>query len=209
MTTKSTYKKSEIFFFDIEKNNRSYLNIFTGYVHSSKRQKKLLFSYIARDNYFFPNLTLRENILHSMVKNNSNYPKSTLEEICRKNNNKYLTNILNNITNIDHYPKDASKRNIKLSSIIRGLLQKTSYLFIEEPEFSLKSEDIDLFFKALHMQNNIYNWSVFIHSKDESLKIKHANKIVTKENNKYHTKSTEPLIYQQQPGILIFENFEI
>lgn len=140
------------------------------------------FSSSGADSQLIEGLTLRENLYLDAI------PLSLVEsrdfkfrQHLDQTQNKYLSELLNKIVELDVYPSRVDQRSRKIIGLIKTLLQDCDYLFYESPEDHLEQEDLETFVKALHFHLGKEKKIAFICSKEEGLWLDFATKTVSRD----------------------------
>lgn len=118
-----------------------------------KRQRvpnPVRFSFIDSEGSLLPGLSLKENISLDCVSANVSSAKNfTLEDYLDRNTNKDLVSLYESIRLPNDFPQKVDSRTRKTAALVKGLLQKSDYIFLECPEKYLDEKTLRIFTKAL------------------------------------------------------------
>lgn len=140
------------------------------------------FSYVERDGALIEKMTLKENILLDSIPNTLCTSKEfQLSEYLTKTGNVHLMGLFNQIKNLDKYPGETEDNKRKLTALMKGLIPKTKFLFLDQPEKGLEEFQIKLLLKAVSYQAKNQNKIVFVRPLHEQLWNNHITKELIRE----------------------------
>ncbi len=174
------FSAGETLLFEVknQRHNQSQLKDFIHFIKYCGRRGAIRFKHIEENAELLGNLTLKENLLLDLGQRN--HTELKLCDLLEKEKRPKLAQLAKEIRNENSYPSQASFEDKKLISLIKVLLDKSEYLFLEKPEKNLSSKLQDLFFEALMASKEKYNQTIFITSEHRNLWQKYIDKIVTK-----------------------------
>ncbi len=166
---------------------QSHLKNFINALNYYQMKKPFKFSYISKNGQLILDLSLRENILldstdHALLDDQ----ESKWNDVLLKHDNKDMITLMNHIHDLESTPKTARENCLKIASLVKALLNKSEYIFLESPEKHLNDIQLAIFVKALkfHAKNN--STIVFIHSENQNLWRNVANKqLLFSENRRF------------------------
>lgn len=121
------------------------------------------FAYVDSEGSLLPGLSLKENIsLDSIPSTISSTAKFTLEDYLERLGNKHLVKLYQFIELTDDNPYQVDSRTRKIAALVKGLLQRTDYLFLENPEKYLTKEVLKVFKEAMLTQINGHKQTLLI-----------------------------------------------
>lgn len=149
------------------------------------------FSSSCANSQLIESLTLRENLYLDAI------PLSLVEsrdlkfrQHLNQTQNKYLGDLLEQVTELDVLPSRVDQRSRKIIGLIKTLLQDCDFLFYESPENHLEKEDFETFIKALQFTQGKDKKIAFIFSQEQTLWMDFATKTVTRDQfNCFQTQS--------------------
>lgn len=111
------------------------------------------FSFVDAKGSLLGNLSLRENIaLDSIPSTVSATRTFTLEDHLKRLGNPHLWELYQSIKLVDHRPPHVDDMTCKTTALVKGLLQKADFIFLESPERYLDQSLLKVFLKALQYQ---------------------------------------------------------
>jgi ABC-type thiamine transport system ATPase subunit len=121
------------------------------------------FAYVDTEGSLLPGLTLKENIsLDSIPSTISSTARFTLEDHLERIGNKHLVKLYQFIELTDDCPYQVDSRTRKIAALVKGLLQRTDFLFLENPEKYLSKEVLRVFKAAMLTQLNLHKQTLLI-----------------------------------------------
>jgi ABC-type lipoprotein export system ATPase subunit len=174
---------------------QSHLKTFINALNFYKMKKPFKFSYISESGQLIPDLSLRENILldcvdHSLQSN----IKIKWNDVLTNHSNKEMINLMNHINDLDSNPNFAHQRCLKLAAIVKALLNKTDYIFLESPEKYLNALQLDNLVQALKFHSLNNESIIIIYSQRPSLWQNFTNKNLHFKANKKFEVSLQNII---------------
>ncbi|MCK5884392.1 MAG: hypothetical protein KAG61_11940 [Bacteriovoracaceae bacterium] len=149
------------------------------------------FSYVGAESQMIEDLTIKENI--EIIYHNSLDRKNPFEQLVLKlksDNRPNLSQLLESIEMIDLYPGKASPSQRKLAGIIKALIKPSKFLFFEDIESNLTRSLVKLVSNAIVEHCSKYDCTLFIKSSDNDFWFRHANKVITREEDLSYSFST-------------------
>ncbi|MBT3586580.1 MAG: hypothetical protein HN509_16850 [Halobacteriovoraceae bacterium] len=157
------------------------LKNFIHFLHCNGIKGPIRFAFIEADAPLLNNLTIRQNIhLDSIPQTMTQSGDFQLKEHLQENCNPHLSKILDCIGLLDELPTNVDDQTRKLAGLLKGLLQKADYLFLESPEKYLSKDNLKIFIKAMEFQTANTGQIVFINSDQESLWHPYISKTVSR-----------------------------
>lgn len=219
MSAPNIIKKMDIFYFPtLKKVGQGQLKNFIHFLNFFGIKKPIRFAYIEEEGSLLNNLSLRENIYLDSIPSSVSAAKGfSLEEELSKTGNEALLELFSKITLLDELPQNVDEQSRKLTSLIKGLLKESDFLFLESPEKNLHFENLNLFKKALEFQTSTQGQTILIASPDELTWESFINKKVSRGPSKefiissiINNKTRELFIKDQEEssseGILDFDS---
>lgn len=152
------------------------------FLYFLKRQRvtgPVRFSFIDSEGSLLPGLSLKENISLDCVSANVSSAKNfTLEDYLDRNTNKDLVELYNSISLPDDKPNDVDSRTRKTAALVKGLLQKSDYIFLEGPEKYLDEDTLKIFTRALIKGLSKNNQTLLLLSDQPKLWLPYVTKTV-------------------------------
>src|SRR3989339_1633719 len=167
-----------VYFFDVgHYNPASELKSFVTYLKYQKIPAPLIFSHIESEGKLINKMTLLENILLALPTLSKSNTSEDFLHIIKKTNNESLLCLYNQITDFHAYPENVTCNTIKLIQIIKGLLIKSKYIFVDLPELNLMDHQLSTFAQALELNAKLFHQTIFVRT---NLKIhfKNATQII-------------------------------
>jgi len=150
--------------------NQSHLKTFINVLNYFKMKKPFKFSYIDTQGQLILDLSLRENILLDSTDHALLDDKDTKwKDLLLKHENKALVELVNSIDNLEVTAKNATAQELKVASLVKALLNRNDYLFLESPENFLTTAQLKTFKTALQHFNKANSSIVFIHSSQQQV----------------------------------------
>lgn len=141
-------KGSDIFllekFWKKEEASSCQLKDFINFVKSMDFRRPIDFSYVPREGNLIPNLTLKDNLfLEAIPMSLSTSKEFRFKEYLDKGENEHFFQLYQMITKLDHLPEHVDMAEQKILCILKALLKKSEFLFLEDPELHLcPNEDL-------------------------------------------------------------------
>jgi len=160
MTTHNGNYRPDIVLFQWQENQgtktQTSLRKFLSFLKMNKVTAPIRFSYIDREGSLLPGLSLKENIsLDSIPSTVSASKEFTLEDHLERLGNKALITLYQKIDLVEDLPYQVDAKTRKIAALVKGLLQKSDYLFMDSPERYLDDATLEIFTNAL--QNSLEN----------------------------------------------------
>lgn len=126
------------------------------------------FAYVDPEGSLLPSLSLKENIsLDSIPSTISSTAQFTLEDYLERLGNKHLVQLYQFIELTDDNPYQVDSRTRKIAALVKGLLQKTDFLFLENPEKYLSKDVLQVFKAAMLTQLNNHKQTLLINAQTQ------------------------------------------
>lgn len=155
------------------------LKTFLYFLKGQKSPSPIRFSFIDSEGSLLPNLSLKENIsLDSVSANVSSVKNFTLEDYLERNTNKDLVKLYNSIQLPNDLPPRVDSRTRKTAALVKGLLQKSDFLFLDSPEKYLDQETLTTFISALLKGLHENGQTLLLHSEQPKLWLPYITKTV-------------------------------
>lgn len=204
----------EIFLFlktNKHQSSSSALNEFLSYCkyHNAKRPFK--FSHVGQSSELILEISLKENIVIGFSPDSLTESKDIqLQKILDLPNYSSLKALYNQIPFPDEKPSLHHLEVNKLTLLIKALLCKGHFLFFENPEEHLSTENLELFINALKEHIKIQKKNIFISSECQELWMPHCQQVV-KRNSHYHfetTSAAKKLVWEKERQIF-YKDFNL
>jgi hypothetical protein len=163
----------------------SYLKHFINFLNDCQVPKPYKFTFVSRDGALIPNLSLKENIfLESVPTSLTTSKECQFEQYLNQSGHHHLPLLLHALGDLDKKPPALTKQQVKLASLIIGILKPNKYLFLETPEFHLVDQKLlQLVKQALVEQSKRQTAPIFIASEAMDFWSDFSNKIVHQSPN--------------------------
>jgi len=168
----------DVYFFDVgHYHTTSELKSFITYLKYQKTPAPLIFSHIECEGKLIHKMSLLENIFLSLPTLGKSTTQEDFLQIIKKTDNDSLICLYNQVKDFNVYPEDVTCNTIKLIQIIKGLLKKSKYIFVDMPELHLMNHQLSTFAKALEYNARLFHQTIFVRT---NLKIyfKNATQII-------------------------------
>lgn len=133
-----------------EGNGLSALKNFLAFLKIQKADRHLRFAFTDSEGSLIPALSLKENIsLDSIPSTVSATKKFTLEDYLERLDNPFLIKLYEKIELVEDLPYQVDGQTRKTAALVKGLLQKADFLFLDRPEQYLDHDSLKIFRKAL------------------------------------------------------------
>lgn len=127
----------------------SQLKDFIGFLGHFGYPRPFRFSHVEAGGPLIENLSLEDNLLLHVDCNETFEREKQLEIVLEKSGNPHLKRLCDIIRLKASMPKDVDDETRKLAALVKALLQKSDFLFLEDPEKFLGKESLALFISAL------------------------------------------------------------
>ena len=182
LMTKINFEENfEIYLFTYpnETTSSSKLNEFLSFLKFHKVALPYKFSFVAREASLIPEMTLDQNILIDFSPDSLTESKEVqFQEFLGTQKNRALQSLYQRIELPHELPEQSNAQMKKACSLIKALLYEGQFIFLEEPEHDLSPEALDLFISALKEHVKDRQMNVFIFSKNLTMWMPHAHKMV-------------------------------
>lgn len=182
MMTKINFEESfEIYLFACksETSGSSKLGEFLSFLKFNKVNLPYKFSFVSQEASLIPEMTLNQNILIDFTPNSLTESKEVqFQDFLKEQHNQALEKLYHKLELPHEMPEHSNAQMKKVCSLIKSLLYEGQFIFLEEPETMLEKETLNLFISSLKARVKEQKINVFIFSKDMSLWMPHAHKMV-------------------------------
>jgi ABC-type multidrug transport system ATPase subunit len=127
----------------------SQLKDFIGFLGHFGYPRPFRFSHVESGGPLIENLSLEDNLLLHVDCNKSFEREKQLEIVLEKSGNPHLKRLCDSIRLKSKKPKEVDDETRKSVALVKSLLQKSDFLFLEDPEKFLGKESLALFIAAL------------------------------------------------------------
>lgn len=180
--TKINFEDSfEIYLFACsdETSGSSKLGEFLSFLKFNKVNLPYKFSFVSQEASLIPEMTLNQNILIDFTPNSLTESKEVqFQDFLKEPKNQSLEKLYHKLELPHEMPEHSNAQMKKICSLIKSLLYEGQFIFLEGPETELEAETLNLFISSLKTRVSEHKINVFIFSKDKSLWMPHAHKIV-------------------------------
>ena len=167
-----------------EAQGTSKLNEFLSFLKFHKVALPYKFSFVAREASLIPEMTLNQNILIDFTPDSLTESKEVqFQDFLGTQGNRALEALYKSIELPHELPDQTNAQMKKACSLMKSLLYEGQFIFLEEPEVGLDSETLNLFINALKEHVKAHQINVFIFSRNLSLWMPHAQKMVQRMKN--------------------------
>jgi ABC-type lipoprotein export system ATPase subunit len=178
---------SDIYFFKHDETQVSWSPKLKDFIYFLKGQNirgPYKFSYVDQNASLIDTLTLKDNILLEAIpvslKNSKEYQ---LHKFLEESGNHHLLGLYRYIQDLNLYPHQAGDQDRKLCALIKAMIRKADYLYLENPEAYLYKEVLIKLKEAIRGQVEIHQQVAVIHSQHFSLWSDEVNKIVSRQSD--------------------------
>lgn len=196
----------QIYLFDTESSGyqQNSLKEFIYYLKFMGKRGIIDFSYAAASESIHPGLSIKENFIldsvpTSLIKDKEDNLNQTISDL----SNKHLIELIEDLNCINRKANELTKEEKKLSSIVKTLLSKSDYIFLEAPEKDLPYEILLKVKKCLLYEVEHHKRCVFIKANTQHSWLDIATDIVSKDKYNQFIKKKNPLNVKQSPVIKI------
>ncbi len=200
----------------------SALKNFLSFLKMQKAAQPLRFSFTDSEGSLIPALSLKDNIsLDSIPSTVSATKKFTLEDYLERLDNPFLVKLYHRIELLEDLPYQVDGQTRKTAALVKGLLQKADFLFLDRPEQYLDQESLKIFRKALlhSLKKNKQTllltserpqfWSPYITKTVSQKRCQETGKLeIICEDRvaKYSEYPPRPGVEENQGGVLVFNH---
>ena len=154
MDSEQATKAPEIILFKngegTKSNGLSALKNFLSFLKMQNAAQPLRFAFTDSEGSLIPALSLKENIsLDSIPSTVSSTRQFTLEDYLGRLGNPFLIELYEKIELVEDLPYQVDSQTRKTAALVKGLLQKADFLFLDCPERYLDELGLKVFTKAL------------------------------------------------------------
>lgn len=154
MDSVTATKAPEIILFQkgegLSSNGLSALKNFLSFLKMQNAAQPLRFAFTDSEGSLIPALSLKENIsLDSIPSTVSSTRQFTLEDYLGRLGNPFLIELYEKIELVEDLPYQVDSQTRKTAALVKGLLQKADFLFLDCPERYLDEKGLKVFMKAL------------------------------------------------------------
>lgn len=162
------------------------LKKFLNLVKFHTKKSNFKFSFSNGNGSLHHNITVRENLdLEAIPTSISLNTKLKTKDIISNIENEYLQKLISRICPLERTPGQLNQEELKLASIIKGVIAQTEYIFLDSPGKGLSQTNLSLVKKCLTFEAKLNSRIIIISAQDQSKWIDVANKLITKKQNKY------------------------
>lgn len=188
---------NQIFLFDDSFTGNRFNNSlkeFIYYLRFNKIKGVIDFTYAAHSDSIHPQLSIKDNFLldsvpTSLIKEKEDNLQHNIDML----NNETLVELIGSLQPLDRISKELSQEEVKLASIVKALLAKTKYIFLEKPDMDLSLEMINKVKECLKHEVIENNRVVFLKAGNNDAWLDIATDIVTRNENKEYQKNPNML----------------
>lgn len=197
----------------------SALKNFLSFLKMNKAMQPLRFSYTDSEGSLIPALSLKENIsLDSIPSTVSSTKKFTLEDYLERMDNPFLIKLYHKIELVEDLPYQVDGQTRKMAALVKGLLQKADFLFLDRPEQYLDPESLKVFRNALlhNLQVNKQTllltserpsfWAPYVTKTVSQKRCQETGKIELKCESRVVSNLTSPNEQNGDSGVLVFNH---
>lgn len=212
MTNLRKISNRQIYLFDDANRKQKFNNSlkeFIYYLRYNKAKGVIDFTYSSHSDSIHPQLSLKDNFLldsvpTSLIKEKEDNLNHNIEML----NNETLVELIEFLKPLERIAQDLTHEEIKVASIVKSLLAKSQYIFLEEPDRDLSLELLNKVKRCLTYEVVENSRAVFLkaHNNDSWLDV--ATDIITRNTNKEYEKSGNLLceLNQRSEQTKIHEN---
>lgn len=154
---------------------RDYIN----FLKSVRVKPPYQFNFVDQSGSLIPSMTLEENILLDLP--DQTFTKTlSLKAIIKKYNNPAVRSLFQELENLSALPDQVSPEEKKLAAIIKALIRKSEFIFLDEPLKHLRPSQQTLLEQAITYEANKNKRTFIIHSISMKSWEKTINKVLTR-----------------------------
>ncbi len=190
---KNNLEQYSLFLFDHENESTfempNPLKEFISFMKSSGTSGVIDFSFSAGISSLHPSKTLKDNFIldsvpSSLIKNNEDNFKSLLKTI----KNETLIGLVNSLKPFDKEPQYYCENDISVASMVKSLLSKSKYIFIDDTQLKLDHETLEIIKDCIKIEMEQNQRKVFISTKRATSWLSITSAIVTNKNGSFSVK---------------------
>lgn len=198
--------KSDILLFnrikDVSYEEPNGLKKFLNLVKYHTKKSNFKFSFSNGNGSLHHNITVRENLdLEAIPTSISLNTKLKTKDIIANIENEYLQKLISRICPLERTPGQLNQEELKLASIIKGVIAQTDFIFLDSPGKGLSQTNLSLVKKCLTYEAKVNSRIIIISAQDQSKWIDVANKLITKNSNEYQIETNKMLINYEEVSI--------
>lgn len=182
MGTDNKIQRSDILFFDSKHyTGMTELKVFLHFLNAMNVQRPFRFSFVESQALMLPHLTLRQNILlDSMPSSFHDKSGNQLENLIAQKSNPFILEIYKTLDFLDAKPAEVDQEHLKLTGLLKGLINESEYLLLSQPEKFLGEEKLKMVIKAINLECHAQKRIAFISSHTGNTWLPHITKQVIK-----------------------------
>jgi len=178
---------SDIYFFKHDEDQVTWSPKLKDYIYFLKGQNirgPYKFSYVDQNASLIETLSLKDNILLEAIpvslKNSKEYQ---LHKFLEETGNQHLLGLYQHIQDLNLYPHQAGDQDRKICALIKSMIRKADYLYLENPEAYLFKDVLSILKEAIRHQVAIHQQVAVIHSQHFMLWSDEVNRIVSRQSD--------------------------
>lgn len=182
--------KSEIYFIPTQKDKvfeepnglKKFLNI----IKFFNKKEPFKFAFSNGNGSLHHTISVRQNLdLEAIPTSISLNNKLKTKEIIDNIENEYLQKLIGRICPLERLPVNLNKEELKLASIIKGVISQTDYLFLDSPDNGLSESNLTLVKNCILYEAKVKKKTIIITSANDQHWLEICDKVITTNNNSY------------------------
>ena len=161
----------------------SQLKDFIGFLSHFGYPRPFRFSHVEAGGPLIENLSLEDNLLLHVDCNETYEREKQLEIVLEKSGNPHLKRLCDSIRLKSNMPKAVDDETRKSVALVKALLQKSDFLFLEDPEKFLGKEKLALFIAALVYKSATTGQIVVVNTRFQASWSAHFTKTVFRDEH--------------------------
>ena len=205
MMTKNDLDRYSLFLFNHENKCKfempNPLKEFMSFLKSNGSSGVIDFSFTSGLSSLHPTKSLKDNFIldsipSSLIKNNDD----NFEALIKTIKNETLVELVNSLKPFDKVPELYSEKEISIASMVKSLLSKSRYIFIDDTQLKLDHDALEIIKNCLQIEMNNHNRKIFISTNRATSWLSITSAIVTNTNGRFNLKDIREKenIYQQR-----------
>lgn len=162
------------------------LKKFYGLIKYFKGKGNFKFAFSNGNGSLHKKITIRENLdLEAIPTSISLNTKIKTKDIINSIENEYLQKLIARVCPLERTTSQLNAEELKLASLIKGIISQTEYLFLDSPSKGLSETNLNVVKKCLLFEASIKGRIIIISDEDNAKWMDIANKVITKNNGSY------------------------
>lgn len=162
------------------------LKKFYGLIKYLKGKGNFKFAFSNGNGSLHKNITIIENLdLEAIPTSISLNTKLKTKDIINSIENEFLQRLIARVCPLERTTSQLNPEEMKLASLIKGIISQTEYLFLDSPSKGLSESNLNIVKKCLLFEATVKGRIIIISDDDNAKWMDIANKLITKNNSSY------------------------